>query len=303
MPRISVVVPVYDVEAYLAPCLQSIARQSERDLEVIVVDDGSADASRAIAERFAERDPRFRVIAQPNGGLGSARNTGVAHARGEFLAFVDGDDVVADDAYRRLLGSLERTGSDLATGNVQRLTRQGTSQAQFLARTFAAGRERTHVTRMRCAAGRPHGLEQAVPALVLGRARLPLPRGRGARGHPGHAARAPRRRPRRRPRRARLPVATARGRRALDHAAPARVGGAARPAGRDRGGHRALPRPRDRPRSRTGTPAASSRTTCDCTSTCSTRPTSPIARCSSRVSNALCSTARRRGSSRGCPPR
>ena len=149
MPRISVVVPVFDVEAYVAACLQSLARQSEPDLEVIVVDDGSTDGSRAIAERFAERDARFRVVAQPNGGLGSARNTGVAHAGGEFLAFVDGDDVVPDDAYRRLLGSLDRTGSDLATGNVQRLTRQGTSQAQFLARTFARDRPRTHVTRLR----------------------------------------------------------------------------------------------------------------------------------------------------------
>ena len=149
MPRISVVVPVFDVESYLAACLQSLARQSERDLEVVVVDDGATDGSRAIAERFAEHDPRFRVIAQPNGGLGSARNTGVAHATGEFLAFADGDDVVPDDAYRRLLGSLEQTGSDLATGNVQRLTRQGTAQAQFLARTFARPRTRTHITRRR----------------------------------------------------------------------------------------------------------------------------------------------------------
>jgi CDP-glycerol glycerophosphotransferase len=149
MPRISVVVPVYDVESYLATCLQSLARQAERDLEVIMVDDGSTDGSRAVAERFAAHDRRFRLVTQDNGGLGSARNTGTALATGEFLAFVDSDDVLPHDAYARLLGALDRTGSDFATGNVQRLTRQGTSQAQFLARTFARTRLKTHVSRCR----------------------------------------------------------------------------------------------------------------------------------------------------------
>jgi CDP-glycerol glycerophosphotransferase len=149
VPRISVVVPIYDVESYLATCLQSLARQTMRDLEVIMVDDGSTDGSRALAERFAGRDRRFRLVAQPNGGLGKARNTGLELATGEFLAFVDSDDVLPRDAYERLLGALDATGSDFATGNVQRLARQGTSQAQFLARAFARTRMRTHVSRCR----------------------------------------------------------------------------------------------------------------------------------------------------------
>jgi CDP-glycerol glycerophosphotransferase len=149
MPRISVVVPIYEVESYVATCLQSLARQTERDLEVIMVDDGSTDASRALAERFALHDRRFRLIGQENGGLGKARNTGIDAATGEFLAFVDSDDVLPHDAYARLLGALDATGSDFATGNVQRLTRQGTSQAQFLARTFARTRLKTHVSRCR----------------------------------------------------------------------------------------------------------------------------------------------------------
>ena len=149
MPRISVVVPIHDVESYLSTCLQSLARQTERDLEVIMVDDGSTDGSRALAERFALQDRRFRLLTQPNGGLGSARNTGLDAATGEFLAFVDSDDVLPADAYGRLLGALDATGSDFATGNVQRLTRQGTSQAQFLARTFARTRLKTHVSRCR----------------------------------------------------------------------------------------------------------------------------------------------------------
>jgi CDP-glycerol glycerophosphotransferase len=149
MPRISVVVPIYDVESYLATCLQSLARQTVRDLEVIMVDDGSTDGSRALAERFACHDRRFQLLTQQNGGLGKARNAGSELATGEFLAFVDSDDVLPHDAYERLLGALDRTGSDFATGNVQRLTRQGTSQAQFLARTFARTQLKTHVSRSR----------------------------------------------------------------------------------------------------------------------------------------------------------
>src|SRR5215212_526256 len=118
MPRISVVVPIYNVEAYLAECLQSLVDQTFGDFEAIVVDDGSLDRSRAIAEEFAARDERFRVVEQPNGGLGKARNTGAAYATGEFLAFVDSDDVLPEYAYQMLVAALDETGSDFATGNV-----------------------------------------------------------------------------------------------------------------------------------------------------------------------------------------
>jgi CDP-glycerol glycerophosphotransferase len=147
MPRISVVVPVYNVEAYLEECLQSIARQTVSDLEVILVDDGSTDGSRAIADAFADRDGRFRVIGQANAGLSAARNTGIDAAGGEYLAFVDSDDVLPVDAYERLLGALEQTGSDFATGNVHRLMAEGVRQSYFLSRAFTRTRLRTHVTR------------------------------------------------------------------------------------------------------------------------------------------------------------
>ena len=147
MALISVVVPIYDVERYLSACLHSIARQTAGDLEVIMVDDGSRDGSAAIAREFARRDPRFRLIAQANGGLGHARNTGSDAARGDYLTFVDSDDVLPSDALERLAGSLEQTGSDFATGNVHRLTDAGTHQAPFLAKAFARTRPRTHVTR------------------------------------------------------------------------------------------------------------------------------------------------------------
>jgi CDP-glycerol glycerophosphotransferase len=148
VPRISVVLPVYNVAGYLPECLESVAAQTVRDLEVIVVDDGSTDASAEIAERFAERDPRFRLIHQGNGGLGSARNTGAAAAGGDFLAFVDSDDVLPRDAYAHLLGALEKTGSDFATGNVRRLLPYGLP-GRYLSRAFETTRLKTHVTRFR----------------------------------------------------------------------------------------------------------------------------------------------------------
>src|SRR4051794_16721627 len=99
MPRVSVVVPMYNVEAYVEDCLRSLAQQTLFDLEVVMVDDGSTDGTAAIARRFADRDTRFRLVSQPNGGLSQARNTGTDAASGEFLAFVDSDDVVPRHAY------------------------------------------------------------------------------------------------------------------------------------------------------------------------------------------------------------
>lgn len=149
MPRISVVVPVYNVEPFLAACLDSLARQTYEDLEVVMVEDGSTDRSPEIAEQYAARDPRFRLIRQPNGGLGKARNTGTDAATGEFLAFVDSDDVLADNAYQLLIEALGETGSDFATGNVHRLSPRGTFQSPFLADTFTRTRLKTHVTEFR----------------------------------------------------------------------------------------------------------------------------------------------------------
>ena len=87
-----------------------------------MVDDGSVDESPTIAERFAERDTRFRLLRQANAGQGAARNTGLGIARGELIAFVDGDDVVPRRAYESLLRALEQTGSDFASGGVRRVT-------------------------------------------------------------------------------------------------------------------------------------------------------------------------------------
>ena len=149
MPRLSVVVPVYNVEDFLAPCLDSIAAQTFGDLEVVLVNDGSTDSSPAIAEAYTRRDERFKLVHRPNGGLSAARNTGIEHATGDYLAFVDSDDLLPADAYELLVGSLERTGSDFATGKVLRLMSTGTRTARFLAGVFRETRLKTHITKYR----------------------------------------------------------------------------------------------------------------------------------------------------------
>lgn len=119
-PLISVVVPVYDVEAYLPEALDSVLAQTHRELEVVVVDDGSTDDSGRIADAYAARDPRVRVVHTDNHGLGAARNEGIRHATGALLTFADSDDVVPPDSYRVLLHQLRRTGGDFVTGSVAR---------------------------------------------------------------------------------------------------------------------------------------------------------------------------------------
>ena len=91
---ISVIVPVYNVETYLEECLDSIQNQTYTDFEVLLVNDGSTDGSQAICERYCQADKRFRLMNQTNQGQSVARNTGVAASRGEFIAFVDSDDII-----------------------------------------------------------------------------------------------------------------------------------------------------------------------------------------------------------------
>lgn len=119
---LSVVVPVYNVEAYLDECLQSIVRQTYERLEILIVDDGSSDESVRIARGFARADGRVRIIQQPNAGLGAARNTGIGEARGQYITFADSDDIVPARAYESMMTSLHRSGSDFVVGSLTRLT-------------------------------------------------------------------------------------------------------------------------------------------------------------------------------------
>ncbi len=147
MAKLSVVVPFFNVEPYLGAALESVAGQTMTDLEVVMVDDGSADGSTAIAKSFAARDARFRLVQQDNQGLGPARNTGTKHATGVYLAFFDSDDLLPPHAYEILVGSLEKTGSDMASGGVRRFSPTGIGVSPMHREPFKTTVLRTHVSR------------------------------------------------------------------------------------------------------------------------------------------------------------
>lgn len=111
---ISVIVPVYKVEAYLDRCVESVSSQTYPNLEIILVDDGSPDRCPAMCDAWAAKDSRIRVIHKTNGGLSDARNAGMAAATGDFLGFVDSDDWIAPEMYEKLLDAMCRDGSDIA---------------------------------------------------------------------------------------------------------------------------------------------------------------------------------------------
>lgn len=103
---LSVIVPVYKAERYLAKCVGSILAQTYGNLELILVDDGSPDRSGGMCDRFAESDPRVKVVHKPNGGVSSARNAGLEVARGKFIGFVDSDDYIDPQMYEKLAAAL-----------------------------------------------------------------------------------------------------------------------------------------------------------------------------------------------------
>ena len=102
MAKISVIVPVYNVEKFIRKCLDSIINQTMEDLEIILVDDGSIDNSGIICDEYAKNDNRIVVIHKENGGVSSARNVGLNKAKGKFIAFIDSDDYVNDDYLEKL---------------------------------------------------------------------------------------------------------------------------------------------------------------------------------------------------------
>ena len=117
--KISVIVPVYKVEPYLDKCISSIVNQTYKNLEIILVDDGSPDNCPAMCDAWADKDSRIRVIHKTNGGLSDARNAGMTVAIGELMAFVDSDDWIAPDMYEHLYRRLAEDNSDIAACGVQ----------------------------------------------------------------------------------------------------------------------------------------------------------------------------------------
>ena len=118
--KVSVIVPVYKVAPFLEKCLKSLAFQSLRELEILVVDDGSPDDSSEIIGRFAKAFPeRVKAFSKPNGGLSDARNFGLERASGEYVAFLDGDDYADLDLYERLYEAAKERDADLAVCNAR----------------------------------------------------------------------------------------------------------------------------------------------------------------------------------------
>ncbi len=113
--KISVIIPVYKVENYIDRCIESIVNQTHKNLEIIIVDDGSPDRCPEICDRWAERDNRIKVIHKRNEGVAKARFDGLAAATGEYIAFVDSDDWADEDMYEYLLKIMEMTGSQVSS--------------------------------------------------------------------------------------------------------------------------------------------------------------------------------------------
>lgn len=126
---ISVIVPIYNVELYLRKCVDSILNQTHRNLEIILVDDGSPDKCGVICDEYAKMDKRVKVIHKPNGGLSDARNAGLEIMTGDYVGFVDSDDWIEPDMYTKLLELLQRFHADMAFGGVaDELESNGVSQ-------------------------------------------------------------------------------------------------------------------------------------------------------------------------------
>lgn len=118
---ISIIVPIYKVEKYLEKCIESILAQTYKNIELILVDDGSPDNCPSICDRYAKKDSRVIVIHKQNGGLSDARNMGLNIAKGDFISFIDSDDFVSDDFCELLLGAIIRENADMAICNYLRI--------------------------------------------------------------------------------------------------------------------------------------------------------------------------------------
>ena len=111
--HLSIIIPVYNVAAWLPETIESVLAQTFRDLELILINDGSTDGSGEICDRYAQWDSRVRVIHQKNAGVSAARNTGVAAAKGEYIGFVDSDDIIERDMYAVMMGLAEKHDADV----------------------------------------------------------------------------------------------------------------------------------------------------------------------------------------------
>lgn len=116
-PKVSVIVPIYNVEKYLERCLESLLNQSLQEIEIILIDDGSTDNSRLICDKYAKQDNRIIVVHKQNQGLGMARNTGLELASGEYVVFIDSDDFIEKNAYQEMYDMIKAENAEMLITN------------------------------------------------------------------------------------------------------------------------------------------------------------------------------------------
>jgi len=155
MPKVSVIVPVYKVEPYLLRCVRSIQKQTLKDIEIILVDDGSPDSCPDICDELARVDDRIKVVHKENGGLSSTRNAGMDIATGKYIGFVDSDDSIIPQMYEILYATIEREKVDFVMSDYYRVHKNGMS---FL--KTAAIREGLY--------DKPRIREEIFPRLIMG---------------------------------------------------------------------------------------------------------------------------------------
>lgn len=118
-PKVSVIIPIYNVEGYVSKCLESLLSQTFPDFEVLCIDDASADHSVRVIREFQQKDPRIRLLQQEHAGVSAARNLGIANARGEYIAFVDGDDWLAVDALEKMVTAADSKNADVVVSSAE----------------------------------------------------------------------------------------------------------------------------------------------------------------------------------------
>ena len=145
--KVSVIVPIYNVEEYLKECLDSLVNQSLKEIEVIMVNDGSTDSSREIAAEYANKYENFHLITKINGGLGQARNYAIPLVNGKYIAFMDSDDFISKDAYKKLYKMSENGKHDIITGNVRRFNSKRNYKSSLHAKVFKENITSTNITK------------------------------------------------------------------------------------------------------------------------------------------------------------
>lgn len=146
-PKISIIIPIYNVEAYLDRCVESVVKQTYKNLEIILVDDGSPDNCPSICDEWGKKDERIKVIHKKNGGLSDARNAGIKVATGKLIGFVDSDDWIAENMYQLLYENMKEHDSDIAACGVEMVFEDGrpsvplTTSGSYIMKTQEAIKE------------------------------------------------------------------------------------------------------------------------------------------------------------------